>query len=131
MSTSNGATLHNERPQHTTLRAKQDFDRVYSGGLAQRGEFVVLIHCANQLGCLRTAVVASRRVGGAVQRNRAKRLLRVAIRTLFSGSRANLIDVVLVARPGLPSKRSDSVVAAIEQLCGRAGIPTARGLCGA
>jgi len=43
----------------------------------------------------RLAVVASRRVGGAVQRNRAKRLLREAARTCSFRSG---IDVVLVAR---------------------------------
>jgi ribonuclease P protein component len=43
----------------------------------------------------RLAVVASRRVGGAVQRNRAKRLLREAAR---SRSWVPGIDVVLVAR---------------------------------
>jgi len=43
----------------------------------------------------RLAVVASRRVGGAVQRNRAKRLLREAARTRSFRSG---IDVVLVAR---------------------------------
>jgi ribonuclease P protein component len=44
---------------------------------------------------VRLTVVASRRVGGAVQRNRAKRLLREAARTL--AWRPGL-DVVLVAR---------------------------------
>lgn len=46
-------------------------------------------------GAPRVAVVASRRVGGAVARNRAKRLLREAVRhvALQPGT-----DVVLVAR---------------------------------
>ncbi len=45
----------------------------------------------------RVAVVASRRVGGAVQRNRAKRLLREVSRGLPWVSNH---DVVLVARAG-------------------------------
>ena len=43
----------------------------------------------------RLTVVASRKVGGAVRRNRAKRLLREAARTLPWRT----VDVVLVARP--------------------------------
>lgn len=48
-------------------------------------------------GPARLTVVASRRVGGAVQRNRAKRLLRAAAqgRPWQDG-----VDLVLVARPG-------------------------------
>ncbi len=48
-------------------------------------------------GALRLGVVASRRVGGAVQRNRAKRLLREAWRlnrNRFEGG----VDVILSAR---------------------------------
>ncbi|MDQ3452655.1 MAG: ribonuclease P protein component [Actinomycetota bacterium] len=44
---------------------------------------------------LRVAVVAGRRVGGAVQRNRAKRRLRAA---LASGPLPGGLDVVVVAR---------------------------------
>ncbi|MFO7777643.1 MAG: ribonuclease P protein component [Nitriliruptoraceae bacterium] len=61
----------------------------------------------------RVAVVASRRVGGAVQRNRAKRLLREAVRPL--PLRAD-VDLVLVARPGCASARFEGVRAEVEAL---------------
>lgn len=124
MSTSNGANLHSARPSSSTLRTKRDFERVYTHGTAHRSELIVLIHNHNDAGSLRSAVVASRRVGGAVQRNRAKRILRVAVRALLSAGVTNSIDVVLVARAGLPQKKSRDVVAAVAELCGRAGIPT-------
>lgn len=55
-------------------------------------------------GCLRLGVVASRRVGGAVARNRAKRMLREAFRR---GTRLRPVpaDVVLVARRNIVGSR--------------------------
>lgn len=43
----------------------------------------MLISAANEVGCRRVGVVASRKVGNAVRRNRAKRLLRVAARAVL------------------------------------------------
>jgi ribonuclease P protein component len=45
-------------------------------------------------------MAASRKVGGAVKRNRAKRLLRAAMQSVI-GSVAPGWDIVLIARPGL------------------------------
>ncbi len=49
-------------------------------------------------GATRVAVVAGRKVGGAVQRNRAKRRLRAA---LAGGTLPPGLDVVVVARSGV------------------------------
>ena len=68
-----------------SLAKKSEFHKVYEDGVKQVGRFLVvyLLQADDFAG----AVVASRKVGGAVQRNRAKRLLRTAFRgALLEGS---------------------------------------------
>lgn len=61
-----------------SLRNNREFQLVYTEGAKRIGRLlVVYLLAAQDLG---RAVVASRKVGGAVQRNRAKRLLREALR---------------------------------------------------
>ncbi len=65
----------------------------------------------------RAAVVAGRRIGGAVVRNRAKRLLREAVRReeIKAGW-----DVMLVARSAIVGARLPDVQAAVHLMLKRA-----------
>ena len=67
----------------------------------------------------RLAVVASRRVGGAVVRNRARRLLREAARAI-AWRPGN--DVVLVARRDCASSTLAPVADEVERLARRLGV---------
>jgi len=67
------------------------------------------------------AVVAGRRVGGAVQRNRARRVLRAAWRELSPRVREDL-DVALVARGAIRGAGTRDLVAEIEGLLERAQV---------
>jgi ribonuclease P protein component len=59
-------------------------------------------------GPARLGVVSSRKIGGAVVRNRARRLIREAFRLHRSGL-AHSVDLVLVARPSIAGKSFASV----------------------
>jgi len=68
---------------------KAEFQKVYAEGVKKVGRrLVVYLLPADDMA---RAVVASRKVGGAVQRNRAKRLLREALR---QGVLAGTADVM-------------------------------------
>ncbi len=86
------------RPGRGRLSRSADFDRVIRRGrsVASR-EFVLYVFPREEEGAARLGLSVSRKVGGAVQRNRVKRLLREA----FAAESARLpagTDAVVVAR---------------------------------
>ena len=67
------------------------------------------------------AFVAGRRVGGAVLRNRARRILRAAWRELAARIGQGY-DIVLVARGAIVGSRTHELVAEVEELLSRAEV---------
>jgi ribonuclease P protein component len=61
------------------------------------------------------AVVATKRVGGAVERNRARRILRAAWRDI-APEVGTVNDVVLVARAGIRGATTQDLVAELTEL---------------
>ncbi len=82
------------------LELKAEFDRAYKQGRRFFGHFFVAYVLAKQDGPLRLGVVASRKVGNAVERGRAKRLLREAFRSNRPAEDVSA-DVVLIARSSI------------------------------
>lgn len=80
-----------------TLRNQRDFSRVYKQGKSRGSRYVVILYRRNGLKITRTAFVASKKVGNSVERNRARRLMREAYRSLGAGI-AEGYDIVFVAR---------------------------------
>jgi ribonuclease P protein component len=69
----------------------------------------------------KVAVTAARSVGGAIQRNRAKRLLRESMRALIHVLRPGW-EIVLIARQPLAEATLPQVQAALSQLLRRADL---------
>jgi len=68
----------------------------------------------------RAGFVVRREIGGAVARNRARRLLREAWRQVASHVSAQ-VDLVFVARPGIAPSKAPEVAAEMRALLVRAG----------
>jgi ribonuclease P protein component len=64
------------------------------------------------------AVVAGRRLGGAVERNRARRILRAAWRQLAADA-GRSHDVVLIAREGIRGARTQDLIGEMAELLRR------------
>ena len=68
----------------------------------------------------RAAFVCGRRVGGAVARNRGRRLLREAWRSV--AARAEGFDVVFVARPEIQGAKTPEVIVDMDRALLAAGV---------
>jgi ribonuclease P protein component len=95
---------------HERLRRAADFRRVFRKGLRLDGAFFTLLAAENELGVGRLGLATSRRVGGAVVRNRAKRLLRESFRRNKTEAILGL-DLVLVPKREIGDKPLSEVEA--------------------
>lgn len=91
-------------PRSHRLQRSYEFQQTrVQGERLSRGCLILNWRPRADLAATRLGVVTSRRVGGAVARSRARRLLREAFRHLQHGIRPSA-DVVLVARPSIAGK---------------------------
>ena len=82
------------------LRSRGDFIAVQKTGRRAPGRFLTLLGQPNDLGRDRLGIIASRRVGNAVIRNRAKRRVREIFRRIHDPN-ARPFDLVVIVRTEL------------------------------
>ncbi len=80
------------------LRRPSEFQRVYDRRRSAGDEWLIVYVCENGLPHLRLGMSVSRKIGGAVRRNRLRRLYREAFR-LTKNELPSGLDLVLIPRP--------------------------------
>lgn len=106
-------------PRTARLRKRRQFQRAYAEGRKTVTGVFVLFARPNTVGIVRLGVTATKKLGNAVVRNRAKRLVREA----FRGCRDTLPaahDYVVVARPGLLKETPERLRARLLRAAGGA-----------
>jgi ribonuclease P protein component len=103
------------------LTRSDEFKRVRQSGKSYAHPLVVLVVQAAELPRMKIGITAGRTVGNAVYRNRAKRLLREAMRPTLKDLPAGW-DLILIARPGMASATLDDTRMALASLLRRAGL---------
>ena len=105
------------------LSSPSAFRSVFATGrsYAEGSVVVYVAKRSNGGGPARAGFVVSRKVGGAVARNRAKRLLREALR-LEGGGLPEGLDLVVVARPSIAHASYHEVAGNLRNIMTAAGI---------
>jgi ribonuclease P protein component len=103
------------------LRRSAEFERMRAEGRSWRHPLLTVSVAPNQLDHNRYGFIASRRLGGAVVRNRTRRVLRDIVRKLNPTLRSGF-DVVIIARDEIVSQPYSKVLEALGGLLRRAGL---------
>jgi ribonuclease P protein component len=77
------------------IRRRADFQLIYAQGLRIHGRYSTIFVLANKRAIGRLGIAATKKLGGAVERNRAKRLIREVFRR---NKIAPGLDVVVVPK---------------------------------
>ena len=83
-----------------SLTQNKDFRRIYHRGKSFATPAIVVYYTKNRLSFCRLGITVGKKIGGAVERNRVKRIIRVAYSTVIDDLliENNCYDFVIVAR---------------------------------
>lgn len=101
-----------------TLKSSSEFDRVRRTGRSWAYGPLVLNAAPNGRDSIRLGFIVGKKVGNAVKRNRARRLMREAVRLRLLLLRPGW-DLVLVARSSIVDASAESVDTAVDTLLKR------------
>ena len=109
-----------------TLKKRSDFLRVRAAGKRWAAPGLVLQAAPAPeaaAGRVRVGYTASRRIGNAVARNRAKRRLRAAVAHVMPASAQSGCDYVVIARAATLTRPFDALIGDLSAALARVGAP--------
>lgn len=103
------------------LNRNNDYRRIYARGKSFTSPVLVTYVMKNRKGVVRMGITTSKKVGKAVKRNRARRLIREAYR-LYAPEIPGSYDLIFVARAKTPYVKCSQVAKQMKKHLELAGI---------
>lgn len=103
------------------IKENKDFRRIYARGKSYVSPVLVTYVLKNRSGDVRIGITTSKKTGNAVKRNRARRIIREAFRTVVPQVRQGY-DFIFVARGKTPFVKSTDICRAMTQELKSAGV---------
>ena len=107
--------------RYNALNRNRDFQIIYKRGKSQVAPDVVLYVRKKKYGPTRVGITASKKIGNAVQRNRARRVIRHALYVVLPPE-IGPYDLVFVARGRTLQRKSTQLEGSIRRLLEAAGL---------
>lgn len=101
--------------ESSKLNLNKDFRRLYGRGKSFVSPALVTYIMQNSRGAVRYGITAGKKVGGAVERNRARRVIEAAFRECGGEISCRGADIVFVARGRTPVMKSTAVAAIMKK----------------
>ena len=109
--------------KYISLNENSDFRRVYHRGKSCAKPALVVYAMKNRVGICRVGITVSKKVGNAVERNRSRRIIRAAFRSVMSSCELEgTYDFVLVARTKTKYLKSTQIEKALLECLGQVGV---------
>jgi ribonuclease P protein component len=80
------------------IRRRSEFQQAFAIATRVHVKSMTVLVAPNRAGTVRLGIVASRKLGDAVRRNRAKRLIREMFRRIVPSSSGDGLDIVIIPR---------------------------------
>ena len=104
-----------------SLTQTKDFDRVKKNGFSVHHSLVILVYTQNELDISRAAIVASKKIGNAVTRNRVKRRIKACLHDYWNQVKPGW-DLIFYSRAAAVGVDFQDLKNAIEHLLKKAGV---------
>lgn len=103
-----------------SLKNRNEFDKVFKNGKRHNGELLTLI-AAKGSGPLKLGIIVNSKFGGAVERNRVKRKIREAFRSISDKFRDNP-EIIIIPKGPAREAKTHEILTDLSTITHRAGI---------